>query len=215
MYGQVSATVVKSTVTCKQVGDLEILANVIRPNDGIRSPAVMWIHGGALMKANREKLVRSAQALLQAGYVVVSIDYRPAPETKLPEIIEDVEDAYHWIRANGRHLFQANTTRIGVVGESAGGFLALTAGYRLTPPPSVLFSVFGFGDLVGAWATGQARILNTTPPRSGQTKLRLWPRVPLSRTRETATGTLGLFTIPAARTDSGPSFQLASFLWGL
>ena len=40
--------------------------------------------------------------LVEAGYTVVSIDYRLAPETKLPAILEDVRDAFAWIRARDR-----------------------------------------------------------------------------------------------------------------
>ena len=39
--------------------------------------------------------------LIKAGYVVVSIDYRLAPETKLPAILDDVKDAFAWIRSEG------------------------------------------------------------------------------------------------------------------
>ena len=46
------------------------------------------------------------RTLLAEGFVVVSIDYRLAPETKLPEIITDVEDAFKWIRKYGREKFQ-------------------------------------------------------------------------------------------------------------
>jgi hypothetical protein len=59
---------------------------------------------------------------LRAGYITVSIDYRLAPETKLPAILEDVEDAYCWVREKGPGLFQCDPERLAVVGQSGGVF---------------------------------------------------------------------------------------------
>ena len=58
--------------------------------------------------------------LIEAGFAVVSIDYRLAPETKLPAIVADVEDAFEWIRGQGPDLFRADPDRIAVLGSSAG-----------------------------------------------------------------------------------------------
>ena len=83
--------------------------------------------------------------------MLVSIDYRLAPETALPEIIEDVEDAFAWVRKEGRGLYRADTGRIAVAGGSAGGYLTLMTGYRVKPRPTVLLSLWGYGDLIGDW----------------------------------------------------------------
>jgi acetyl esterase/lipase len=85
------------------------------------------------------------------GWVIVSIDYRLAPETQLPDIIADVEDAFRWIRTSGTELFQADPQRVAVVGGSAGGYLTLISGYRVEPRPVALVSLWGYGDLVGPW----------------------------------------------------------------
>ena len=42
------------------------------------------------------------------SHILVSIDYRLAPETQLPEVIADVEDAFRWIRKEGPKLFGAD-----------------------------------------------------------------------------------------------------------
>lgn len=89
--------------------------------------------------------------LIEAGFAVVSIDYRLAPETKLPAIIEDVEDAFDWIRGQGPDLFRADPDRLAVLGSSAGGYLALTTGYRVDPRPQALVSFWGYGDLIWPW----------------------------------------------------------------
>jgi acetyl esterase/lipase len=85
------------------------------------------------------------------GYVLISIDYRLAPETKLPAIIEDVEDAFRWLRSEGKKLFRIDPDRIAVAGGSAGGYLTLTTGFRVKPRPRVLVAFWGYGDLVGDW----------------------------------------------------------------
>jgi acetyl esterase/lipase len=142
----------KETFTYKRVGDLEIKANVYRPDDGQRRPVVVWIHGGALIMGHREGVSERASAMLLAsGYAIVSIDYRLAPETKLPEIIDDVEDAFTWIREDGPRLFGIDTSRIAVMGGSAGGYLTLASGYRVKPRPTALVAFWGYGDLVGDW----------------------------------------------------------------
>ena len=53
--------------------------------------------------------------------MVVSIDYRLAPETKLPAIVEDVQDACRWVRERGPKLFRIAPERLAVMGGSAGG----------------------------------------------------------------------------------------------
>ncbi len=141
-----------TTYTYKTVGPLEIKADVHRPDDGITRPVFVWIHGGALINGHRAGISqRVKDMVLDAGYVLVSIDYRLAPETPLPAIIEDLEDAFAWIHEKGPTLFQADTSKIAVAGGSAGGYLTLTSGFRAQPRPTVLVAFWGYGDLVGEW----------------------------------------------------------------
>jgi len=140
------------TFVYKQAGGCEIKADVFGIDANATRPAVVWVHGGALIMGSRAldpatPLVRS---LLDAGFVLISIDYRLAPETKLPAIIEDVEDAFAWVRAQAGTL-RIDPGRIGVCGGSAGGYLTLMTGFRVKPAPKALVSFWGYGDIVGPW----------------------------------------------------------------
>jgi acetyl esterase/lipase len=142
----------RQTYTYKTVSSLPIRADVYRKPDGQVRPAILWIHGGALIFGNRGGINQEQlQRYLESGFVVVSVDYRLAPETKLPEILTDLEDAYLWVREKGPEIFQVDPNRIAVVGHSAGGYLTLTAGYRFQPRPKALVSFYGYGDIAGAW----------------------------------------------------------------
>lgn len=140
-----------STHTYKRVGDLDIRADVHRPDGAALCPAVLSIHGGALIMGHREWTdARFRDLLLGAGYGVVSIDYRLAPETRLPEVVQDVVDACAWLRGHGAE-FGLDTRRLAVTGGSAGGYLTLVTGHRCQPPPAALVSFWGYGDLIGDW----------------------------------------------------------------
>ena len=140
------------THTYKTVGNLAIKLDVYGRHDELTRAAVVWIHGGALIGGNRSDIDRRVRKhTLEAGHILISLDYRLAPETQLPEIVLDVEDAFDWIRHNGPRLFRIDPTRIAVAGGSAGGYLTLTSGFRVHPRPAVLFSLYGYGDLVGDW----------------------------------------------------------------
>jgi acetyl esterase/lipase len=142
----------KVTHTFKSVGELPIKADVWRPDDKQIQPVVVWLHGGALINGHRESVPSwLTDACRERGYVLVSFDYRLAPETQLPDIIRDVEDGFTWLKEKGPVLFQADPSRIAVVGGSAGGYLTLTAGFRAKPKPVALVSLWGYGDLVGPW----------------------------------------------------------------
>jgi acetyl esterase/lipase len=145
------ARIVKKTHTYKSVKKLEIKADVYREDDEQKRPVVVWIHGGALINGHREAVPqRLKDDTLKAGYIFVSIDYRLAPESQLPDIIADVEEALKWVHEKGPKLFHA-ADRIAVAGGSAGGYLALTAGFRAKPRPVAVVSYWGYGDLVGDW----------------------------------------------------------------
>jgi acetyl esterase/lipase len=88
---------------------------------------------------------------LRAGYVVVAIDYRLAPETRLPEILEDIEDAHRWVRDQGPTLLRIDPRRVVAVGQSGGGYLALMAGVRVQPRLKAVVSFYGYGDIAGEW----------------------------------------------------------------
>jgi acetyl esterase/lipase len=147
-----SADAAARTFDYKTVGSLKIKADVYSAGDNPVRPVLVWIHGGALINGHRESVPANLKHWAQqAGYVLVSIDYRLAPETKLPEIIEDVEDAFVWIRREGPRLFKADPKKIAVAGGSAGGYLTLMTGFRAKPKPVALLSLWGYGDIIGDW----------------------------------------------------------------
>jgi acetyl esterase/lipase len=142
----------KKTFTYKTVGACEIKADVYGTSADSVRPVVIWIHGGALIMGDRGGVDRRLrEQLLKAGYALVSIDYRLAPETKLPAIVEDLQDAYHWVRTKGPELFHVSTQKLVVMGGSAGGYLTLMSGFRVEPRPAALVSFWGYGDIAGTW----------------------------------------------------------------
>jgi acetyl esterase/lipase len=143
------------TYTYKTVGGHEIHADVYRPDDAGTHPVLMYIHGGALIMGSRAGLNQEQVGrYLKAGFALVSIDYRLAPETKLEALLEDVKDAHRWIRAKGPELFRGDPNRIVVAGGSAGGYLTLMCGVMLNPKPKALAAFYGYGDIDGPWYSG-------------------------------------------------------------
>jgi acetyl esterase/lipase len=157
----------KETVVYKQVGSLAIKADVYHYSDTMVRPVVVSLHGGALIMGHRESLTGPVKNFaLTNGYVLVSFDYRLAPETQLPAIIEDIEDAFRWLRREGPKRFHIDPERVAVTGGSAGGYLTLLTGCRVQPRPRVLLAFYGYGDLIGDWYSSPS-----PHPRHNQRKI--------------------------------------------
>ncbi len=108
-------------------------------------PAILFLHGGAFKEGSRKECGHG-YIYTRRGYAVISIDYRLLPDVTLPSIIDDVRDALYWIRDRGPEFAGVDPNRVGIVGRSAGGYLALMAG-TFDSPPKVIGSYYGFGNI--------------------------------------------------------------------
>jgi acetyl esterase/lipase len=86
--------------------------------------ALVWMHGGGYVfgAATDEEFV-ARQIVTQTGAVVISVDYRLAPETRAPGAVLDCYAALSWTHANSGDL-QVDRSLVAVGGSSAGGGLA-------------------------------------------------------------------------------------------
>ncbi len=161
----------------KAVSGCDICLDVYRASQGgSPSPCVVWIHGGNMTGGSRRGV---HPMVLGLGYTVVAIDYRLAPETKLPEIVADVGDALQWIREMGSGSYDINPELLGVIGHSAGGYLALMSGtFRL--PPQALVTFYGFGDIAGDWVTAPVAMPSDTPSLTSTQAAEAHRREPVS-----------------------------------
>jgi len=142
----------KNTVIFKKEERFEIKADFYKANKE-NAPVIVYIHGGGLLWGTREDIQEEMIKLYNdSGFSLFSIDYRLAPETKLKEILEDVQDALLWIETEGPKQFGIDPNRIAVVGGSAGGYLALSTGTFKNKPRAIV-SFYGYGDISANWAT--------------------------------------------------------------
>lgn len=88
-------------------------------------PVIVYYHGGGWVIATNDTYDGSARALTNAvNAVLVSVEYRKAPEYKFPAAHDDAFAAYEWVIKNAGSL-KGDPSRIALAGESAGGNLAI------------------------------------------------------------------------------------------
>jgi acetyl esterase/lipase len=93
-------------------------------------PLLLYIHGGGWVIATVDTYDASARALCNAaGAVVVSAEYRKAPEFPFPAAHEDTWAAWQWMVADAGAL-NGSAARVAVAGESAGGNMAASIALR-------------------------------------------------------------------------------------
>jgi acetyl esterase len=97
-----------------------------RPADGLRA-ALVYFHGGGFALGDPDATAETTARLASvSGCVVISADYRLAPEHPYPAAHHDAVAALAWVRDHAAEL-GVDGTRVAVAGDSAGGALALHA----------------------------------------------------------------------------------------
>ena len=116
----------------------EIPARIYTPAGSGPFPVLVWFHGGGWVIGDLDTADATARHLtVGAECVVVSVDYRLAPETKFPGAAEDCYAATQWVAQNSEGI-DIDPAKIAVGGDSAGGNLgaavSLMARDRGGPP---------------------------------------------------------------------------------
>lgn len=91
-----------------------------------KMPLLIWICGGAFQQMDRHLWLPSMMAYARQGYIVASVDYRVSSQATYPAAVQDVRSAIRFLRAHSDE-FAIDPRRIALMGESAGGYLALMA----------------------------------------------------------------------------------------
>jgi acetyl esterase len=120
-----------------RVDDLEAVGpagplrlRVYRPNALHDLPAVVYYHGGGFSLGDLDTHDRICRLLAsRAQALVVSVDYRLAPEHPFPAAVDDAYAALRWVHGHANGL-DADPGRLTVAGDSAGGNLAAVAAIR-------------------------------------------------------------------------------------
>ena len=118
-------------VTVPEPGSEDLPLRVYRPVDAEGPlPCVYWIHGGGMVLGDLDQDDPTCERLVdEVGCVVVSVDYRLAPEHPYPAPVDDCYAGLEWVAANAADL-DADASRLAIGGQSAGGGLSAAVALR-------------------------------------------------------------------------------------
>lgn len=120
---------------------------------GAPAPLVVFYHGGGFVFGDLDTHDAACRLICRdAGVHVLAIDYRLAPEHKVPAAVDDAYAAYRWARENAGEL-GADPRRVAVAGDSAGGCLAAVVTQQARdagdPLPSLQWLIYPVTDMRG------------------------------------------------------------------
>ncbi len=122
-----NATQVEHGITYVRASNWEGKLDVYVPRSPGPHPTLLHIHGGGWVGGTRESVVLRTLPYLEMGFAVVNVSYRLAAVASGPAAVEDCLCALRWIFRNAKQ-YNFDTSKVVVMGYSAGGHLALTTG---------------------------------------------------------------------------------------
>ncbi len=134
--------------------------DIIHPKhrtEGMALPGIVWLCGGAFFVMDKSCWLPHLVHLADRGFIVFTVQYRTSNIAPYPAAVEDVKAAIRFIRAHASE-FAVDPDRITVMGESAGGYLALMSGVHdpkfdkgdfleYSSVPNAIVDYYGVGDL--------------------------------------------------------------------
>lgn len=119
--------IIKKDVVYGHAGGVDLMLDIGQPEGKGPFPVVLFFHGGGWQQGDKSHMHKWIQKFVSLGYVGVSVGYRFAPAFKWPSQVHDAKAAVRYLRDHAAAL-NIDPTRIGAMGESAGGYLALMLG---------------------------------------------------------------------------------------
>jgi acetyl esterase/lipase len=113
-------------ITYLHASGQDLQLDVYEQPRGQPAPVVVYWHGGAWWKGQRP--ASGAKALLDMGFSVVNVDYRLTDVAPAPAAVQDVRCSLAWVKKNAAE-YHFDLSRVVAYGTSAGGHLALMAGF--------------------------------------------------------------------------------------
>jgi acetyl esterase/lipase len=120
---------VTPNVTYLSVGGVDLKLDVYRRNATGPQPTLVYMHGGFWVAGNKEGQIMSLMPWMEMGWNVINVEYRLGGVALAPAALEDCLCALRFIGAQAQlTAYNIDPTKIVVMGESAGGHLALALG---------------------------------------------------------------------------------------
>lgn len=150
---------VEQDIEYRQVGEWTGRLDVYRPRGSGQFPVVVFFHGGGWVSGSKNDVAFWTVPFVGAGYAVVAPSYRLADVALAPAAVEDVRCALAWVGAH-RSQYHLDTSRLIAAGDSAGGHLALMAGFlngeaefdrscdSPTVPVRAIVNIYGVTDVL-------------------------------------------------------------------
>lgn len=132
--------------------DLSLKASIYQHKTSNPKGIILYFHGGGFIYGSKEDLPKHhIDMITQAGYSIMSFDYRLAPEASFDLILEDVLDGINYFIQNKDGLGLSNLPYF-LWGRSAGAYLALLAStHDLSLSPKGVISYYGYGFTLPDW----------------------------------------------------------------
>ena len=101
--------------------------DVYAPENAKNCPVMVWVHGGGWARGDKAQVANLPVAFLREGFVLVSVNYRLAPQVKFDAQAQDVAAAIGWVHKHAKE-YGGDPSRMFTMGHSAGAHLVALVG---------------------------------------------------------------------------------------
>jgi acetyl esterase/lipase len=126
---------IHENVLLREVGGARVTADVLVPSAKGPHPVLVYLHGGGWVAGSPRTHRKLGLRFAEAGYLVVNVDYRLAPEAPFPGPFDDSVFAVKWAAENAGR-WGGDAKRLAIGGDSAGGNLSAAVAAHLAGDPS-------------------------------------------------------------------------------